>query len=191
VIVPVEILPLPILTTAGIKVPIEKARMWAPVISRANWDVERGTAVEMKVVVIHHESLRDHAEAVYGKIRDCVNKHNSFYRFAQQPLNLIPTGDDKSHCRAVQDYFSQKLPDNIFVVDMVKPPRRQALDTAYSVVKYLLTKNGYISQFLNFNTHDHAFSRDDKASHKSSTIMQGVARQILSKCGARVWWVNL
>lgn len=91
VIVPVESLPLPILTTAGIKVPIEKARLWAPDISRANWDVERGTAVEMKVVVIHHKSLRDHAEAVnpgYRKIRDCVNKHNSFYRFAQQPLKL-------------------------------------------------------------------------------------------------------
>ena len=104
---------------------------------------------------------------------------------------MLSASNDNEHCRAVQDYFRGRLPDNIFVLDLVKPPRRQALDTSYNVVKYLLTKNGYLSQFLNFNTHDHTNTRDQRSSRKSITILQGLARQILSKCGARIWWVSL
>ena len=57
-----------------------------------------------------------------------------------------------------------------------------------TIVKHILTQHGYLSQFVNFNTYDHGNPRDQR---KSSTILQGVARQILSKCGVRVWWVNL
>ena len=189
--VDVQVLPLPLLSAAGIKIPKDKGAMWAPIISRADYKVDRGRAVEMNVVVVHHDSLRTDAGKVYNNIRDLVNKHNCHYRFADRPFALVEAGNEEAHWRVVQDYFRGRLPDNIFVLDLVKPPRRQALDTAYSVVKYLLTKNGYLSQFLNFNTHDHAKPRDEKSLRKSATILQGVARQILSKCGARVWWVSL
>lgn len=189
--VPVEVLPLPLLLAAGLTIPKEKANMWAPVISRADYKVAENKAVEMKVVLIHHDSLKNDVQPIYEKIRDLVNKHNSHYRFSSRPHHSISARNDNEHCDAVSRYFQQKLPDNVFVLDLVKPPRRQALDTAYNVVKYLLTKNGYLSQFLNFNTHDHARARDQKAVRKSTTILQGLARQILSKCGARIWWVSL
>jgi aubergine-like protein len=189
--VPVEVLPLPLLMAAGVNIPKEKGNMWAPIISRADYRVDRNRAVEMNVVVVHHDSLRNNVPMIYEKIRDLVNKHNSHYRFSESPYGLISASNDDEHCKAVQGYFRERLPDNMFVLDLVKPPRRQALDAAYSVVKYLLTKNGYLSQFLNFNTHDHANARDQKASRKSITILQGLARQILSKCGARIWWVSL
>ncbi len=189
--VDVEVLPLPLLKAAGVEIPKEKGNMWAPIISRADYRVDHGRAVEMKVLVVHHNSLARNATQVYEKIRDLVNGHNSHYRFGQTAYDYFPVGDDERHWRPVQEYMRRSLPENVFVLDLVKPARRQALDAAYSVVKYILTKHGYLSQFLNFNTHDHANPRDPKASRKSTTILQGLARQILSKCGARVWWVNL
>eukprot|EP00557_Chaetoceros_sp_GSL56_P002397 CAMPEP_0176489722 /NCGR_PEP_ID=MMETSP0200_2-20121128/7458_1 /TAXON_ID=947934 /ORGANISM="Chaetoceros sp., Strain GSL56" /LENGTH=1195 /DNA_ID=CAMNT_0017886919 /DNA_START=173 /DNA_END=3760 /DNA_ORIENTATION=- len=189
--VPAEVLPLPLLSAAGITIPQEKSQSWAPVISKANWSVDHDRAVKMNVVVIHHQSLNNHVIPVYNKIRDIVNNHNSFYRFPPKPFSLISTNGDEDHCRGVQDYFHQRLPKNVFVLDLVRPPRRQALDTAYYVVKYLLTKNGYLSQFVNFNTHDHSRLDDQKAIRRSNSILHGVARQILSKCGARIWWVNI
>jgi hypothetical protein len=189
--VPVEVLPVPLLMAAGVNIPQSKGSNWAPVISRADYRVDKSQAVEMKVVVIHHNTLTNHVRTVYEKIRDLVNAHNSHYRFSDTPHDLISAGNDTEHCRAVEGYFGQSLPENIFVLDLVKPPRRQALDTAYNVVKYLLSRNGYLSQFLNYNTHDHANPRDQKAMRRSTTILQGLARQILSKCGARVWWVNI
>jgi PAZ domain. len=186
-----EVLPLPLLSAAGITIPKEKSQMWAPMISRANWSVDHKNAVEMKVVVIHHQSIKNQVMPIYEKIRDFVNKHNSHYRFSFKPFSLISTCGDADHCKSVEDYFYQRLPHNIFVLDLVRPPRKQALDTAYCVVKYLLTKNGYLSQFVNFNTHDHSRVDDQKSVRRSNAILQGVARQILAKCGARVWWVNM
>jgi len=189
--VDVEVLPLPLLKAAGVQIPKEKANMWAPVINRANYKVDSGKAVEMNVVVIHHNSLTNSALQVYEKVRNLVNGHNSHYRFGDEPFALVSAGDNENHWRPVEDYMRRQLPENIFVLDLAKPARRQALDAAYSVVKYLLTKNGYLSQFLNFNTHDHSRAHDQRATRKSLTILQGLARQILSKCGARVWWVKL
>jgi aubergine-like protein len=51
-----------------------------------------------------------------------------------------------------------------------------------------LTKNGFISQFVNFNTYAHDNPRDQK---RSDIILQGVARQILQKMGIRLWWVQI
>ena len=41
---------------------------------------------------------------------------------------------------------------------------------------------------LSLNTYNHAEPRDQR---KSEMILQAVARQILSKCGFRVWWVTI
>lgn len=46
-------------------------------------------------------------------------------------------------------------------------------------------------QFINFKTCDHAQPRDERAEKKSTMILQGVARQILQKSGARLWWVEI
>jgi aubergine len=61
-------------------------------------------------------------------------------------------------------------------------------DTAYPVVKQLLAKGGFLSQFVNFNTYSHDNPRD---MHRSEIILQGVARQILQKTGVRLWWVQI
>lgn len=76
--------------------------------------------------------------------------------------------------------------ENIFVLDFTKP--RGSSDPAYPVIKQMLTKNGYLSQFVNFNTYSHDNPRDQK---RSSIILQGVARQILHKSGVRLWWVKI
>jgi len=71
-------------------------------------------------------------------------------------------------------------------MDFNKPKGRA--DPAYPVIKQMLSSNGYLSQFVNFKTHPHDESRDLK---KSSMILQSVARQILHKAGARLWWVRV
>lgn len=186
--VAVEVLPLPLIKAAGVTIPKEKGNMWAPNIANANYRVDAGKAVYMNVVLVYNKALSRCAKSVYGTIRDLVNKFNSSYRFGQNPIATVEAGDNEKHWGAVERHFSGSQPSNIFVLDLVKPPRRQALDPAYSVVKHILTKAGYLSQFVNFNTYDHGEPRDQR---KSNTILQGVARQVLSKCGVRVWWVNL
>jgi hypothetical protein len=52
----------------------------------------------------------------------------------------------------------------------------------------MLTKSGFLSQFVNFNTHSHDQPRDEK---RCSIILQGVARQMLQKIGTRLWWVTI
>lgn len=185
--VDVEVLPLPLMKAAGMTIPPEKGSMWAPLISRADYGVRHGQ-LEMNVVVVYHRSLGRNFQSVYGRVRDLVNKFNSSYRFKQEPFAAVEAGDERDHWGAVERHFSGEQPQNVFVLDLAKPPRRQALDAAYSIVKHILTQNGYLSQFINFNTYDHGNPRDAR---KSNTILQGVARQILSKCGVRVWWVNL
>lgn len=185
--VDVEVLPLPLMKAAGMTIPKEKGNMWAPIISRADYRVTDGQ-VDLNVVVVYHRSLNRNFRQVYEKVRDLVNKFHSSYRFSDRPYAEVEAGDDRDHWGAVERHFSGRQPRNVFVIDLAKPPRRQALDTAYSVVKHILTQNGYLSQFINFNTYDHGNPRDAR---KSNTILQGVARQILSKCGVRVWWVNL
>jgi hypothetical protein len=183
----VEVLPLPLMRAAGMTIPPERANMWAPIINRANYRVNDGQ-VEMNVVVVYHRSLGRSYSGVFERVRDMVNTFNSSYRFSHQPYAVVEAGDDRDHWGAVERHFSGNQPKNVFVLDLAKPPRRQALDTAYSVVKHILTAGGYLSQFINFNTYDHGNPRDQR---KSLTILQGVARQVLSKCGVRVWWVNL
>ncbi len=181
-----EVLPLPLMKAAGMTIPPEKGSMWAPLLSKADYRVRSGQ-VEMNVIVVYHKSLRNWV-SVYDRIRSLVNNYNSTYRFSHEPYAAVEAGDDRYHWSAVEGYFNGRQPRNVFVLDLVKPPRRQALDAAYSIVKHILTQSGFLSQFVNFNTYDHSNPRDQR---KSQTILQGVARQILSKCGVRIWWVSL
>jgi aubergine-like protein len=184
----IEVLPLPLIKAAGMEIPKEKGKMWAPVIGRANYRADPGSIVYLKVVLVHHHSIASCCHKVYEKLRDTLKRLNSTYRFDDQPYEIMAVGDNEKHYQPVEKFFVDKQPDNIFVLDLSRPPRKQALDEAYYVVKHILTRGGYLSQFINFNTCDHSSSRDAR---KSNTIMSGVARQVLSKCGVRVWWVNI
>jgi aubergine-like protein len=96
--------------------------------------------------------------------------------------------NDASHVEEIERYFSNRdnVAENVFVLDFVKP-RGAALDTAYPFIKCSLGKGGFLSQFVNFGKCDHG-SNNDK---KSSGILQGVSRQMLQKCGARLWWTHI
>jgi len=162
--------------------------MWAPILSQANFKVQANQAVKLNVVVVYHQELERSFGRVYERLRDLVNKFNSYYQFGAKPFATVRAGDMDRHWGSVEKFFGgTKMPANIFVVDFSRPPRRAASDPAYSVVKQMLSKHGYLSQFVNFNTYDHS-KGDDK---KSFIILQGVARQVLSKCGVRIWWVNV
>jgi len=186
--VQVEVLPLPIIKAAGMQIPQNSGSNWAPLIAKANYRVDPGKSVNLNVVLVYHKDLKNCARMVYEKIRDTVNRFNSTYRFGVKPFSFIEVGDSNMHWGGVERHLSGKQPNNLFLVDLSKPPKRQALDPAYSVIKYMLAKAGYLSQFVNFNTYDHGNPRDER---KSNTIIQGVSRQVLSKCGVRVWWVNI
>jgi aubergine-like protein len=125
---------------------------------------------------------------VYNTIRDLVNGFGASYRLGERPIQVVDAGiNEKSHQQAVTQTFSAKLGSNIFVLDFVRP--RAALDPAYPIVKWLLGKGGHLSQFVNFKKMFHGSPGVDD--RKSMQILQGVARQILQKCGFRLWWTNI
>lgn len=117
-----EVLPLPRMIAAGVEVPKAMAENWAPILSRANFDIDPKKVLTMNVVVFHHSKLRSGALRVYQQIRDRVNSFRSFYRFGEHPLAVEEVGDNGRHWGHVERYFSQKMPSNIFVLDFVKPP---------------------------------------------------------------------
>jgi hypothetical protein len=180
-----KILSAPMLMVKGVQVPQEKAEHWAPMLARANFDVNPSKAVQLNVVVFYHRTIgQDGAMKTYDRIQHMVNSMKTFYRFGQKPLALVEAGDGDAHWGAVTKYFSGKAPDNLFVLDFNKP--RTAADPAYPVVKHLLAKSGFLSQFVSFKTCAHDKHRDDRDKKKSDMILQGVARQILQKAGVSV-----
>eukprot|EP00980_Cylindrotheca_fusiformis_P011868 scaffold2818_cov59-Cylindrotheca_fusiformis.AAC.3 len=184
------VLPLPMMKAAGVKVPADKKKNWAPILNRANFNVNPGQANTLNAVVIYHEALEEApAKGVFLRIRDFVNKWNATYRLSQEPVRMVRAGESEKHWEQVERTFSDPSlnAQNIFVLDFVKQePSHKA--QAYPVVKQMLTKHGYISQFVNFNTYAHHHPEEKQ---KSDIILRGVARQILQKAGARLWWVNI
>jgi hypothetical protein len=174
-----KVLAIPYLVAGGIPVPESSGQNWGPKLSNANFRVNPNEATELNVVLFYsHRVDRGHMQ-VFAKIRDFVNRCNSKYRLSVRPVAAIPVGDQADHWGAVEKYFSNpEVPDNVFVIDFVKPFK--ALDTAYPVVKQMLTKSGFLSQFVNFKTYAHDNPRDQR---KSDMCLQGVARQILQKAG--------
>lgn len=175
-----QVLPAPTLMAAGVTIPKHNAEHWAPVLGRANFNIDPKKAVQLNVVVFHHPHLHACAIQVYERIRDFLNNFHAQYRFGTRPYALVETGDNERHWGAFERYFAAKAPDNLFVLDFVKP--RAALDSAYPVVKQMLAKSGYLSQFINFKTYSHDAPRDMK---KSDMILGAVARQVLQKSGVR------
>jgi hypothetical protein len=183
-----EVLPLPMILAAGVQVPVGRGENWAPLLSRANFNVVPKQSNTLNVILVYNEKLQRGAIDVYNRIRDLVNGFGTAYRFSPKPFEMVKAGDNERHWGAVDKCFSQKskLPDNVFVLDFTKP--RGGSDPAYPVVKQMLTASGFLSQFVNFVTYEHQVPRDEK---RSSLILQSVARQILQKTGVRLWWVSI
>jgi hypothetical protein len=183
-----KVLPLPMMMAAGVQVPSHKKENWAPILNGADFNVNPGQANTLNVVVVYHERLERGASQVFTRIRDLVNRYKATYRFSSEPFRMVKAGDREKHWEQVEKTFSDPTlnTENLFVLDFTKP--RGALDTAYPVVKQMLTGHGYISQFVNFNTYAHDNPKDQR---RSQIILQGVARQILQKAGVRLWWVNI
>jgi len=185
--VPAKVLPVPKLVAAGVEVPKKNGENWGPLLSRADFKVNPNHSVELKVVLVYNSRLKQGALKVYDLIRNFVNNHHAKYRLSVKPYAQVEAGDNERHWGSVERYFSDpKLPPNLFIIDFVKPAK--ALDPAYPVVKHLLAASGFLSQFVNFKTYAHDQPRDQR---KSEMILQGVARQILQKCGHRIWWVSI
>jgi hypothetical protein len=175
-----EVYDIPQLVAARIPIPKGSGENWGPMLSKANFNVDPKVATELNVVLFYNRRIGSCATSVYEKIQAFVNRFNTKYRLKPKLFGSIEVGDQEQHWGAVEKYFSDpKLPDNIFVIDFVKPAAKK-LDPAYPVVKHLLTKSGFLSQFVNFKTFDHGNPKDQR---KSDMCLQGVARQILQKAG--------
>ncbi|KAL3931387.1 MAG: hypothetical protein SGBAC_011334 [Bacillariaceae sp.] len=189
-----RVLPLPIVMAAGVQVPKAKGNMWAPILKSCNYRINPSGSNILNVVLIHYEDLHpDMAYKVYSRIRDNVNSLNTRYRLSDKPFRTVRAGAKERHWSAVEQCFMQNTSslsaENVFVIDFCKPGG--STDPAYSVIKHMLTRHGYISQFVNFSTCAHDRPIDDKMGKRSRDIMNGVGRQILNKAGARLWWVEI
>lgn len=184
-----ETFSMPEILAAGIRIPSHKAQNWAPTLNSANFKINAKDVTTLNVVVVVHESVERQATAMYDRVCKMVNNLQASFRFPDKPYAIVPAGDLERHWGAVERFFGgSRLPDNVFVIDFNRPPRHASSDPAYSVVKQMLGKAGYLSQFINLNTYDHSAPRDMR---KSEMILQGASRQILSKCGFRIWWVSI
>lgn len=181
-----RVLPAPRLMAAGVEIPKRNAEHWAPNLARCNFNVDPKQAVQLNVVVFHNTKVRE-VTKVYERIRDCVNGLRTFYRFSAKPYAIVEAGDNERHWGAFEKYFSGKAPNNLFVLDFCKPSG--ALDPAYPVVKQMLARSGYLSQFVNFKTCSHDAPRDDREQKKSGMILPAIARQILQKAGVSLRFV--
>jgi len=150
--------------------------------------VQPGDATLLNVVLVYNKRLHRNYISVYKKLASMVNGHSSSFRLPDFPYACIEAGDLQHHWEAVEQFFrsERKLPPNIFVIDFNQPPRGSDTDPAYPVIKEFLARYGFLSQFVNFNCNSH--SDQDR---RSNLILGAVGRQILNKCGSRIWWVDV
>jgi len=183
--VPAFVLPAPSIGAAGMNVPGNKALYWGGILGNASFNVQPKEATEMNVVVVYNRCLRNW-EDVYEKISSIVNKYSATYRFPRRPYAAVEAGNGPDHCLAVITFFDKaNLPPNVFVLDFTKPLGDK--DSAYGPIKQMLAKGGFLSQFVNFNKCNHCDIRRDRDTKSSKMILDGVSRQILSKCGHQIW----
>lgn len=86
-----RVLPLPMLMAAGVEVPKSKGENWAPLLNRANFNVNPKESNEMQVILFHNERIRG-TNQVYNKIRELVNSYNATYRLSVNPIQTISAG---------------------------------------------------------------------------------------------------
>jgi len=156
-----SVLPVPLLMASGVRVPERSSENWAPVLGRATFSVHPNQAVKLNVVVFHYKKLRN-PQDIFNSLKGLINQHQTHFVLQERAIEYVPTEDNERHWGAVERYFAggKNVPSNTFVLDFTKP--RGTLDPAYPVIKQMLTKSGYLSQFVNFNTYDHSEPRGKK-----------------------------
>jgi hypothetical protein len=174
-----KVLPAPMLVAAGISIPKDYSGQFSRMLGRADYNVDPSHAMPLNVIVFYNHRIKGPLK-VYERIRDFVNSLRTYYRFCIQPFAMIEAGDREGHWGAFQCYFSGPAPENVFVLNFIKP--QTSADPAYPVIKQMLAQSGFLSQFVSFKTYAHDYPREMK---KSDMILQGVARQVLQKAGVR------
>lgn len=106
-----EVLPLPMLKAAGIEVPKNKGENWAPLLNKANFNIDPKKSNTMKVIVFHNRKIQG-AINVYNKIRNLVNSYNATYRLDSKPLEMITAGKFLSLLFSNFQYFFCLLASN-------------------------------------------------------------------------------
>ena len=86
-----EVLPLPMLKAAGIEIPKNKGENWAPLLNKANFNIDPKKSNTMKVIVFHNRKIQG-AIHVFEKLRNLVNRYNATYRFDDQPMQMVAAG---------------------------------------------------------------------------------------------------
>ena len=87
------VLPLPRMLATGLEVPKSRAENWAPMLTRASFDVNPSEATMLNVILIHSDKLPERGvQKVYDSIQRFVNNFNAVYRFSERPYKIIRAG---------------------------------------------------------------------------------------------------
>ena len=86
------VLPVPLLLAAGVAVPARNAENWAPVLTKASFNVDTSRAVKLNVVVFYSKKLRNGARDVYNNVRNLVNGFRASYVFGES-VEFVETGE--------------------------------------------------------------------------------------------------
>lgn len=184
--VPVTMIPFPLIQAAGHTIPESKKKFWAGEMTRVNYRVEPSRVTDLKILLVYSRDLARGKDAVFDRMKREVNKLSCHFRVGDRPYDEIEFNGPEDHWRSISDYFRQKQPqDNIFVLNFTKP--RTITDPVYPVVKKILAESGILSQFVNFFKCDHT----NPKVRNSNVIIGSCARQVVAKCGVRMWHVAL
>jgi len=181
----VRMLPIPLVRAGTLSIKLSKDKtFWSPQMGNVDYQCSHGS-IDLCPVVIHPRAIDP--KRTLSFISKEINQQRASYRIGQKHHFVVHSGKTDDHWRAVSNFFrNNKGIGNVVVIDMTKPFGHTTLDPAYSIVKSILSEGGILSQFINFKVCDH-----HRADKKSSQILYAVCRQMLAKCGVRIWWVSI
>ena len=97
------VMPVPMLMAAGVQVPARSAENWAPILGKANFNIEANRAVHLNVVVFCSNKVSKGARDVYKKIRNFVNESKTHYRLGESPVDVVETQENEKHVSRALD----------------------------------------------------------------------------------------
>jgi Piwi domain len=180
----------------GGKVAQETLECFSASLKKINYKVLKKDRTVLRGVVFYNSNMADpidSAKLLYHEIFARVDIHNAKYCLSETPWKMFDTGlgEPEQHLKAVVDYLDSLKNDgdnlDLFILDFCRPLNNAKTDPAYHPVKKALMEGGYVSQFVNYNTHDH-FGFGDRM---SGVILMNVARQILCKAGVLLYWSHI
>lgn len=90
-----KVMPVPSIIAAGVSVPKEKAENWAPVLSKAHFNVNTSQATTLNVILVCSSWLIERGggyKDTYERIRNLVNGHNAKFRLGSKPYEVVKVG---------------------------------------------------------------------------------------------------